>query len=104
MWCLIVATCSIPFLAILYSWHVRVSRNPDREPLPPHGNIIHQIVHEYDVTGMLLLVAALALILVPLTRAKGVARLWGADNIAMICIGAACLVFFVIWCVSQCIS
>lgn len=117
---------SVPFIALLFSWHRRANKTPNLEPLPPrrpvkylqglsHGRVVSslpqkmiptvqyaravalQALHEYDLVGMSFLVAAIALILVPLTLAKGVASSWNDSNVAMICCGFGCLVLFVIW-------
>ncbi|WVO22932.1 uncharacterized protein IAS62_004276 [Cryptococcus decagattii] len=97
MWSIINAVLAIPFIAILFSWHRRVRHNPHIPHLPPQTNIVDQLFHEYDLIGSCLLVASVALILIPLTLAKGVASNWTDDNIAMICVGFGLLVLFIAW-------
>ncbi|OWZ54087.1 siderochrome-iron transporter [Cryptococcus neoformans var. grubii Br795] len=97
MWSIINTVLAIPFIAILFSWHRRVRHNPNVPHLPPHTNVIDQLFHEYDIIGSCLLVASVALILIPLTLAKGVASKWTDDNIAMICVGFGLLLLFVVW-------
>lgn len=97
MWCIIQFVMSIPFLAILYSWTMRVRRTPGMDPLPKRGSILYQLFSEYDVVGMVLLVGGLCLILVPLTLAKGVASKWDGSNVAMLCVGCVLTLFFVLW-------
>lgn len=93
------AVLAIPFIAILFSWHRRVRHSPNVPHLPPHASIVDQLFHEYDLIGSCLLVVSVALILIPLTLAKGVASKWTDDNIAMICVGFGLLVLFIAWCV-----
>ncbi|WVR06075.1 hypothetical protein IAU60_003103 [Kwoniella sp. DSM 27419] len=97
MWCIINVVMAIPFIAILYSWHGRVSLDPGREPLPKRQSILYQVFHEFDAIGACLAAATICLILVPLSMAKGQASKWGHSNIAMICCGFVLLVLFVIW-------
>ncbi|WVQ89749.1 hypothetical protein IAS59_003512 [Cryptococcus gattii] len=97
MWSIINAVLAIPFIAILFSWHRRVRHSPHVPHLPQHTNIADQLFHEYDLIGSCLLVASVALILIPLTLAKGVASKWTDDNIAMICVGFGLLVLFIAW-------
>jgi len=92
-----VPVLSVPFIVLLASWHRRADRTPGIERLPLHSPVFVQVFHEYDLIGVCLLVAAIALILVPLTLAKGVASSWDGSNIAMICCGFVCLILFVIW-------
>nr|KIR85012.1 hypothetical protein I308_04762 [Cryptococcus tetragattii IND107] len=97
MWSVINAVLAIPFIAILFSWHRRVRHSPNVPHLPPHASIVDQLFHEYDLIGSCLLVVSVALILIPLTLAKGVASKWTDDNIAMICVGFGLLVLFIAW-------
>ncbi|XAO25796.1 hypothetical protein I312_104625 [Cryptococcus bacillisporus CA1280] len=97
MWSIINTVLAIPFIAILFSWHRRVRHSPHVPHLPPHTNIVDQLFHEYDLISSCLLVASVALILIPLTLAKGVASKWTDDNITMICVGFGRLVLFIAW-------
>ncbi|WVQ69685.1 uncharacterized protein L199_007905 [Kwoniella botswanensis] len=97
MWAIINAVLAIPFISILVSWQGRVRKNPNAEPLPPRTSLYNQMFHEYDIVGVCLLVASVALILVPLTLAKGVAAKWTDQNIAMICVGFGLLLLFIGW-------
>lgn len=91
------AVLAVPFIGILYSWHARARKTPGLDPLPTHGSFVHQLFHEYDIVGMVLFVGGLALILVPVTMAKGLASKWDGSNIAMLCVGLVCIVLFVVW-------
>ncbi|WVQ99082.1 hypothetical protein IAU59_006214 [Kwoniella sp. CBS 9459] len=97
MWCIINVVIAIPFISILLSWHRRVRNDPNRETLPRRGNIFQQLFHDYDIIGAMLFAASVALVLVPITMAKGVAAKWGKQNIAMICCGFAFLFLFIGW-------
>ncbi|KIR38305.1 siderochrome-iron transporter [Cryptococcus deuterogattii 99/473] len=97
MWSIINTVLAIPFIAILFSWRRRARHSTNVPHLPPHTNIVDQLFHEYDLIGSCLLVASVALILIPLTLAKGVASKWTDDNIAMICVGFGLLVLFIAW-------
>ncbi|OCF39196.1 siderochrome-iron transporter [Kwoniella heveanensis CBS 569] len=97
MWCIINVVLAIPFISILFSWHRRVRNDPNREPLPRRGNILQQLFHDYDIIGAMLFAASVALVLVPITMAKGVAAKWGKQNIGMICCGFGILFLFIGW-------
>ncbi|WWC60725.1 uncharacterized protein I303_103301 [Kwoniella dejecticola CBS 10117] len=97
MWAIINAVLAIPFVSVLVSWHNRVRRTPDIDPLPPRTGLYNQLFHEYDIIGVCLLVASVALILVPLTLAKGLAAKWTDQNVAMICVGFGLLLLFIGW-------
>ncbi|WRT67513.1 uncharacterized protein IL334_004485 [Kwoniella shivajii] len=97
IWSIINAVLAVPFICILVSWHNRVGQNSQIEPLPARTTIFDQLFHQYDIVGVCLLVASVALILVPLTLAKGLAAKWTDQNIAMICVGFGLLLLFVGW-------
>lgn len=118
MWCIINVICAVPFLSILYSWTRRAARTPGLEPLPPYRGaiavsdkdeaqpplykvIVIQAFHEYDVVGIVLLVAGVSLILTPLSIAGGASALWTSSYIAMEVIGFVFVCFFVLWYVAM---
>lgn len=83
---------------MLYSWHLRARREGTIITVPPPTkNPLRMAFHEFDIVGLVLFGAGVSLILVPITLAKGLAAKWTGDNIAMISVGFAALIMFIVW-------
>lgn len=87
---------------MLVSWQYRAKvhekatgyvKDPNRER-HTWFDLLYNIL---DIPGFCLLGAGLALVLVPLTLAKGAAEKWTSDNVAMICVGFGLLIIFGLW-------
>lgn len=97
------SVCTIPLFATLLVGHrkaktasVETYQHPIR--LLGAGKFAKELFWYLDVVGILLLIAFLALILVPFTIARSAAEQWKTAKIlAPLIIGLFCLPLFVIW-------
>lgn len=104
VWCIVEVLCAAPFIVTLFLWSIRskkaIARNEVQVPSHPprqHHSVLHQIWFEYDILGTCLFGAGIALVLVPLTLARGNAAAWVGSNLAMVIIGAVFLILFGLW-------
>ncbi|EAW19657.1 putative siderochrome-iron transporter Sit1 [Aspergillus fischeri NRRL 181] len=103
MFAIIYPVCTIPLLAVLFVGHFKASRaNPQayRFSLLDQGvgRFFIDLFWYLDVVGILLLIALLALILVPFTIAGGAVTQWKtAKVIAPLVIGVLCVPAFIMW-------
>ncbi|KAF7125351.1 hypothetical protein CNMCM5793_001529 [Aspergillus hiratsukae] len=103
MFAIIYPVCTIPLLVVLIIGHFRASRsNPEayRFALLDQGlgQFVIDLFWYLDVVGILLLIAFLALILVPFTIAGGAQTQWKtAKVIAPLVIGVLCIPAFIMW-------
>ncbi|KAB8251527.1 major facilitator superfamily domain-containing protein [Aspergillus flavus] len=103
MFAIIFPICTIPLFATLLVGHrkaktasVETYQHPIR--LLGAGKFAKELFWYLDVVGILLLIAFLALILVPFTIARSAAEQWKTAKIlAPLIIGLFCLPLFVIW-------
>ncbi|KAF2814399.1 MFS general substrate transporter [Mytilinidion resinicola] len=104
MWAIIYPVSAIPLIAALWIAHRRAKRSNDldnyRTPYQMLGfkRLSVSLFWQLDVIGIILLIAVLALILVPLTIAGGYSTKWQtAHVIAPLVIGILCIPAFVCW-------
>ena len=102
LWTIILPTAFMP-LALALFLNIRKAARLNLLPQSPWqsqsvvGGFKH-MWYELDIMGLLLLSAAFALILIPLTLAATAKRHWhNASILAMIVIGCVCLVVFPFW-------
>jgi MFS transporter, SIT family, siderophore-iron:H+ symporter len=96
--------CAIPLILALYIAHRRAKNTADLEdyktPFKMLGgkNLTVSLFWQLDVIGIILLIAVLALILVPLTIAGGLSTKWQtAHVIAPLVVGLCCIPVFIVW-------
>ncbi|KAF4183429.1 hypothetical protein CNMCM8927_004988 [Aspergillus lentulus] len=103
MFAIIYPVCTIPLLAVLFVGHFKARR---ANPQAYRFSLLDQGVGQFfidvfwylDVVGILLLIALLALILVPFTIAGGAVTQWKtAKVIAPLVIGVLCVPAFIMW-------
>ncbi|KAK9545603.1 ferrioxamine B transporter, variant 2 [Aspergillus fumigatus] len=103
MFAIIYPVCTIPLLAVLFVGHLKARR---ANPQAYKFSLLDQGVGQFfidlfwylDVVGILLLIAILALILVPFTIAGGAVTQWKtAKVIAPLVIGVLCVPAFIVW-------
>jgi SIT family siderophore-iron:H+ symporter-like MFS transporter len=103
MFAIIYPVCTIPLLAVLFVGHFKARR---ANPQAYRFSLLDQGVGQFfidlfwylDVVGILLLIALLALILVPFTIAGGAVTQWKtAKVIAPLVIGVLCVPAFILW-------
>ncbi|KAL4892421.1 major facilitator superfamily domain-containing protein [Aspergillus ambiguus] len=103
MFAIIFPVCAFPLLGVLFFGHFKAKRtNPDAylSALPKVGILqsAKELFWYLDVVGVLLVIAMLALILVPFTIAGGYAEQWRtAKVIAPIVIGIILIPVWVFW-------
>lgn len=104
MWCIIVSVFSLPLIASLgwvtYKANKQGKLNYDSyfKRTGSLKNIVVDLFWRLDVVGMIFILGALIMILVPLTIAGGVNNQWKeARIIAPLCVGFACIPLFVLW-------
>ncbi|KAE8376012.1 major facilitator superfamily domain-containing protein [Aspergillus bertholletiae] len=101
MFAIIFPVCTLPLFATMLFGHYKARKietyqHPIR--LLGTGKFLKELFWYLDVVGILLLVAVLALILVPFTIAGAAAEQWKTAKIlAPLIIGIFCLPLFVIW-------
>lgn len=102
LWAIVLPVCFLPLAISLYTNTHKAKKQGKLPPRPwkgmTFGQTMKSLWFELDIFGLLLLSAAIALILIPLTlgaTAKG-----GFSNpsiIAMLVVGPICLVLFPLW-------
>ncbi|KAF5855245.1 Siderophore transporter [Aspergillus alliaceus] len=103
MFAIIFPVCTLPLFATLLVGHRNAKKaNPEayRHPIQLLGwqKFTRELFWYLDVVGILLLIAVLALILVPFTIAGSTAEQWKtAKVLAPLIIGLFCLPAFIIW-------
>jgi SIT family siderophore-iron:H+ symporter-like MFS transporter len=107
MWAIIVPVCSIPLLVCYIHMHYLAYKSgameqfkDDKTALKHLGfkKYMVSLFWQIDVPGVILMIAVLALILVPLTLAGGMQAEWQkAKIIAPLVIGFVCIPLFVLW-------
>ncbi|SCV72591.1 BQ2448_4128 [Microbotryum intermedium] len=104
MWGIIYPVCCIPLLLALLIANRRSKRNGSNagvQTLCQRLGFRKLVVHlfwELDIIGLILLVAAFALFLLPFTLAGGETRTWGRPHIIVILVvGVLCIPAFVLW-------
>ncbi|KAF2500569.1 MFS general substrate transporter [Lophium mytilinum] len=104
MWAIIYPVSAIPLISALWVAHRRAKHSNDldsyRTPYQMLGfkRLCVSLFWQLDVVGIILLIAVLALILVPLTIAGGYSTKWQtAHVIAPLVIGILCIPAFVCW-------
>lgn len=102
IWAIILPICFIPLAASLFMNQRRARQMGLDFPSPLHGRTVPQylknLFFDLDTFGLLLFAAAIALILLPLTLAPNASGGWNNGSmIAMLVIGAVCLLLFPFW-------
>jgi MFS family permease len=92
----------LPLAAVLYINKQKAKRNGQLPPSPWEGKsvwaFLKQLALDIDAFGLLLLSAAIALILIPLTLSASAKGGWNNGSIiAMLVIGILCLIAFPFW-------
>jgi MFS family permease len=102
IWCIVLPVAFLPLALSLFINNRNAKRLELTAPSPWKGlrplQIIKSTWFDLDVGGMILLSAAFALILIPLTIASKAAGGWSSPKIiVMITLGVVCLLFFPFW-------
>ncbi|KAF2157651.1 putative siderophore-dependent iron transporter [Myriangium duriaei CBS 260.36] len=102
IWAIILPASYIPLAVSLYINQRKAARRGSLPSGPYAGKsgklVAKSVWYELDFFGLLLLSAAIALILIPLTLAKSAKDGWqNTSIIAMLIAGAVCLVAFPLW-------
>lgn len=107
MWAIIVPVSAIPLLVCYIHMHILARRSGDMDQFKEEQtelrhlgfkNYMISLFWQIDLIGVILMIAVLALILVPLTLAGGVETEWKkAKIIAPLVVGFVCIPLFVIW-------
>ncbi|KAE8145254.1 major facilitator superfamily domain-containing protein [Aspergillus avenaceus] len=103
MFAIIFPVCAIPLFVTLFVGHHKAQKadlRAYRHPIKTLGarRFSRELFWYLDVVGVILLIAALALILVPFTIARGAAEQWKTAKIlAPLIVGLFCVPAFVVW-------
>ncbi|PLN79065.1 MFS general substrate transporter [Aspergillus taichungensis] len=103
MWAIIFPVCAIPLFVILYRGHYKVKRECQGGYKSRLGALtstqgIIELLHYLDVVGIFLLIAWMALILVPFTIAKDGSDQWKTAKIlAPLVCGIFCIFLWALW-------
>lgn len=102
IWAIILPISFIPLAVSLFINQRRAKNMGLEVPSPFRGHTVVQVIKnlwfDMDVFGLLLLATAISLILLPLTLAPGASGGWkNPSMIAMLVIGAMCLLVFPAW-------
>ena len=104
MWAIIYTACALPLIISLQWVAMKAKRQGLLEGYKTSfqalgaTNLAIELFWLLDIVGIILIIAVLALILVPLTLAGGFANKWGQGHIiAPLVIGFLCIPVFVIW-------
>ncbi|SGY67996.1 BQ5605_C004g02836 [Microbotryum silenes-dioicae] len=104
MWGIIYSVCCLPLLAALFIANRRAKTNGSKsgvQTLYQRLGFRKLVVHlfwELDIFGLILLIAAFSLFLLPFTLAGGETRTWGRPHIIiMLVVGILCIPAFVLW-------
>lgn len=107
MWCIIYPIASLPLLVTLYIVDRSVpkqkhafasSRKFTESKLQRAGRWVGDVSNQLDVFGLVVLVAAFALVLAPLTVAGGTASHWQNPRIVFpLVVGCVCAPVFILW-------
>lgn len=102
LWAIVLPAAFLPLAVALFANLRKASKQGVVPPRPWHGvtpgHAIRNTWLELDVGGLLLLSAAIALVLLPLTLAVGLPGQWANGKIiTMFVVGGLCLIAFPIW-------
>jgi SIT family siderophore-iron:H+ symporter-like MFS transporter len=104
MFAIIYPICALPLIFAVFIAHRRAKKNTSLEsyktPFESLGakKLAVALFWQLDVIGIILMIAVLALILVPFSIAGGVKTTWGtAKVIAPLVIGILCIPVFAYW-------
>ncbi|PQE14923.1 siderophore iron transporter mirC protein [Rutstroemia sp. NJR-2017a WRK4] len=102
IWCIVLPVAFLPLALSLFINNRKAKRLGLTAPSPWKGlrplQVVRSTWFDLDVGGMILLSAAFALILIPLTIASKAAGGWTSPNIiVMIVLGVVCLLLFPFW-------
>lgn len=104
MWCIIVAVFSLPLMFSMawVTWKAhklgKLNYESYFQRMGSLRNILKDLFWRLDVVGMIFILGALIMILVPLSIAGGVRSTWSeARIIAPLCVGFACIPAFIAW-------
>ena len=104
MWAIIYPVSTIPLFVAMWWAHHRAKKAGDlgkyKTPFQLLGGaeLLKALFWQLDVVGMILMIAVLALILVPLTLAGGSSTTWHQGHIiAPLVVGILCIPAFVFW-------
>ncbi|RSL93502.1 hypothetical protein CDV31_014670 [Fusarium ambrosium] len=99
MWCFVYAACSLLFILSLWLAQRHACASSGTATLADNGDALtRESLWNFDVPGLFLLVASLALVLAPISLAGGVHAKWEtAEIIAPLVVGFVCFLAFVAW-------
>jgi len=104
MWCIIYTACALPLIISLAIVGRRAKKLGKMDAyvaaIKPQGwgAFSKDLFWRLDVVGVILMIATLALLLVPLTLAGGFQSKWNAPHIiATLVVGILCIPAFIIW-------
>ncbi|RCI10850.1 hypothetical protein L249_5199 [Ophiocordyceps polyrhachis-furcata BCC 54312] len=99
MWCFVYPLASMPLLVALYLLDRRRASAETSKPASSGPKPVSLLIHQLDVVGLVGLVAALALVLAPLTivGGAGVARWRSPLVLVPLIVGLAMLPLFAVW-------
>ncbi|GKZ49348.1 siderophore transporter [Aspergillus brasiliensis] len=104
MFAIIYPICTLPLLVILYIVHYRAKKDGTLDHIASSFRTLGvrrlaiELLWKLDVVGIILMIASLAMILVPLTIAGGLNSQWKkAKIIAPLIVGLCCIPAWVVW-------
>ncbi|OJJ75326.1 hypothetical protein ASPBRDRAFT_205311 [Aspergillus brasiliensis CBS 101740] len=104
MFAVIYPICTMPLLVILYIVHYRAKKDGTLDHIASSFRTLGvrrlaiELFWKLDVTGIIVIIASLAMILVPLTIAGGLKSQWKkAKIIAPLIVGLCCIPAWVVW-------
>ncbi|KAL7417721.1 putative siderochrome-iron transporter [Mrakia frigida] len=101
MWGFLYPACALPLILALWLAQRRARQQGKLASLiSPYSqrNFFKTLFWELDVVGLILIIAILALILVPFTLAGGVVTKWRSGSIiSMLVVGVLCIPAFIVW-------
>ncbi|CAD6444946.1 1c296539-885c-419b-8c11-1f1b056d9e2f [Sclerotinia trifoliorum] len=102
IWCIILPAVFLPLALSLFLNNRKAKKANLAAPSPLKGlgpiRLVKTLWNDLDIGGMILLSAAFALILIPLTIASKASNGWASpDIIVMIVLGVLCLFSFLVW-------
>ncbi|KIX04756.1 uncharacterized protein Z518_05626 [Rhinocladiella mackenziei CBS 650.93] len=98
MFCIIYPVCAAPLIVLMVLLGRQARKSTPERRYPPLLQSLKGLFWELDITGVVLLTASLAMIMIPLTLAGGVGEKWdNAGILAPLIIGIALLPAFLLW-------
>lgn len=102
IWCILLPAVFLPLALSLFLNNRKAKKANLTAPSPLRGlgpiKVVKALWNDLDIGGMILLSAAFALILIPLTIASKASNGWASpDIIVMIVLGVVCLFSFPVW-------